>query len=205
MTLSEVPSLDVRGHGGAPRSPVRDRPSPEERQQMMEDMMAAGRFRVDLSARLANAPDWRAMEAAADEIVPQIPESMRHAAQADAAERIVRRIVALPAPTPADFDALGEYTNELIWLRSAEGDDILRALIRLEGTWDSAEIAGTARSAARTLGAHFTEQAGCVGCTVEEALGDMMPQRRQSLDPYLYEVQVVHRELMRLARSASPR
>ncbi len=203
MTVSEVPSLDVHGHGGARLGPVVDRPSPEVRDQLMRDMMASRRLQVDLSGRLNEAPNWRAMEAAADEIVPRLLESTRANAEVDVAERIVRTIVALPSPSPDDFDALGEYTQTLVRYRSAEGDDILRALIRLEGVWSPEQIAAAARTAARNLGAHFTDQAQCVGCTVEEALAGMLPQKRMSLDPYLYEVQTVHRELVRLAQSGA--
>lgn len=203
LTLAEVPSLDVKGHGGVRLSPAADRPSPEVRDQLMRDMMAAGPLRFDLSRRLNDASDWRAMEAAADEILPQLPEFVRSNMEVDIAERIVRTIVALPSPTPSDFDALGEYTQTLVRLRSPEGDDILRALIRLDGVWNAEQIAGAARTAADLLGAHFTEQAQCVGCTVEEALAGMLSQKRLSMDPYLFEVQTVHRELVRLARSGS--
>ncbi len=91
----------------------------------------------------------------------------------------------------------------MVRLGSAEGDDLLRALIRLDGHWDDDMRARTARSAAQRLGAAFTSQAQCVGCTVEEALAGMLPQQRQSLDPLLYEIQTVHRELMRIARVGS--
>ena len=117
----------------------------------------------------------------------------------------MRRLVAMPDLAPDDLDALGEYTNTITRLQSTEGDDVLRALIRLEGHWDPAMRASTARTAARWLGSAYTDQAQCVGCTVEEALADMLPQQRQSLDPLLYKIQTVHRELTRIARVGSGR
>ena len=203
LALSEVPSLDMTGRGGATGAP-HTRPSPEARNQLMEDMRAATPLRIELSRALTEAPDWRAAEDAADRILPQLPESMRAGAESNASQRILRRIVALPTLTLEDVDALGEYTQSLIRLQSPEGDDVLRALIRLEGHWDPGMRASTARSAARRLGTAYAGLAECVGCTVEEALANKLPQRRQSLDPLLYEIQAVHSELMRIASHGMP-
>lgn len=199
MTLAEVPDLDMAGVGGR-RGTTIDVNDPEARQQLREDMMAAVRLTVALDAAINQAPDWRSAEAAADSLLPLVPESMRPAAESEAAERIVRMIVRQPSRTPADLDALGDYARTMTRLQSAEGDDVLRALIVLDGHWDDATRAYTARSAARRLGEVYTDKAECVGCTVEEALADMLPQKRQSLDPLLYEIQTVHRKLMRIAR-----
>ena len=76
-------------------------------------------------------------------------KSPRPFVQRDVAERIVRRLVAMPNLSLDDLDALGEYTRTIARLQSTEGDDVLRALVRLEGHWDSAMRARTARTAAR--------------------------------------------------------
>ena len=203
LALCEVPALDMVGRGG-PSVPSQPRPTPDARSQFM-DMRAAGPLRIELSTQLNGADDWRAAEAAADRLLPQFPESARGAAEEDAARRILQRLVALPTLTPNDLDAMGEYTQALVRLQSPEGDDVLRALIRLDGHWDAGMRANAARSAAQRLGTAYTSLAQCVGCTVEEALADVPPQQRQSLDPLLYEIQTVHRELMRIARVGSGR
>ena len=205
LELSEVPSFDLTGRGGGGTGAALDPGDPEAMERRMQDVMAAVERGVDLNARLGDAADWREAEAIADRALPGVPETMRPSVRLDALERILRMILAQPDLDLDDLDALGEYTNAVVVLRSTEGDDVLRALIRLEGHWDDAARADVARRAARPLGEAFANQAECVGCTVEEALEDALPQRRQSLDPLLYEIQTVHRELMRIARVGSGR
>ena len=121
----------------------------------------------------------------------------------DAEHQLVYRLNSLPTLDPEAADALAEHARTLARLGSPEGDDILRALIRLDGHLDDAQRGEIAGTAARHLGALFTTQAECVGCTVEEALAGLLPRKRESMVPLLYDMQTVHSELVRIARVGS--
>lgn len=199
LAFDRVPTFDMAGRS-APRSGGVDMADIDARQAVMESMRGAMDLRFELSDGMNRATDWREAEAMADRLLPQLPEPFRWSAEQDAALQMVHRLTSLSTLDAQSLDALGEYTQTLGRSGSTEGDDVLRALIRLDGHWDATQRGDVARSAARSLGAVFAGEAECVGCTVEEALAGMLPQRRASLEPLLYDIQTVHRELVRLAR-----
>ena len=203
LALTAVPTFDMSSYRVGGGSVVD--PTDVDAQERLFDEMREGMLpSMDLKRAMSSTTDWRAAEDAADRLVPQIPGPMRTDALRDAAHQLVYRLNSLPTLDPEAVDALAEHARSLAQLGSPEGDDILRALIRLEGRIGEdvrADIAGTA---ARHLGAAFTAQARCVGCTVEEALAAMRPRRRESMVPLLYDVQTVHDELTRIAGDTVP-
>ena len=118
--------------------------------------------------------------------------------------QIVQRLLRLPSLDAEATDALGHHTRTLVRLETTAADDVLRALIRLDGVWDDGLRARTARTAAERLGGVFAAKAGCVGCTVEDALDGMWPATRDAMAPLLYDMQTVHRGLMEIARNGAP-
>ena len=203
MALSAVPTFDLKALQSGTGPSVIDPTDMDARERLFDAMREAGPRMIDLSQAMSSTTDWREAEEAAARLVPQIPEPMRMNALRDAEHQLVHRLNSLPTLDPEALDALAEHTQALARLGSPEGDDVLRALIRLDGHLDDhqrGEIAGTA---ARHLGTLFTAEAECVGCTVEEALAGLLPRKRESLDPLLYEMQTVHSELVRIARVGS--
>lgn len=134
---------------------------------------------------------------------------VREATPADAYPRhgtavaMLRRLLRAP-DSPEATEAIGWYTQALVAQGSPEGSVLLRALRRLDGHWDDDRRRGAARSAADRLGAVFAKVAGCVGCSVEEALAGMWPQRRATSENRLYDLEAVHQQLMALATEGTP-
>ena len=203
LALADVPTFDMTGRRVSEGSVVD--PTDVDAQERLFDEMREGMLpSVELSQAMSSTTDWRVAEEAAARLVPQIPGPMRLNALRDAEHQLVYRLNSLPALDLEALDALAEHTQTLAQLGSPEGDDVLRALIRLDGHWDDDQRAGVAQTAARHLGAAYTAQAECVGCTVEEALADMRPRKSESMVPLLYDVQRVHRELVRISRAGGP-
>lgn len=203
LALADVPTFDMTGRRVSEGSVVD--PTDVDAQERLFDEMREGMLpSVELGQAMSSTTDWRVAEEAAARLVPQIPGPMRLNALRDAEHQLVYRLNSLPALDLEALDALAEHTQTLAQLGSPEGDDVLRALIRLDGHWDDDQRAGVAQTAARHLGAAYTAQAECVGCTVEEALADMRPRKSESMVPLLYDVQRVHRELVRISRAGGP-
>ena len=204
LTVAGVPSFDL-GSGAGTRSGRRlDLDDPVARRAFHEDSRAAFGVRREISAAMAGTADWRQAEAAAERLLPRVPEFFQASVEGDVSLQIVQRLLRLPSLDAEATDALSHHTRTLVRLETTEADDVLRALIRLDGVWDDGLRARTARTAAERLGGVFAAKAGCVGCTVEQALDGMWPATRDSMDPLLYDIQTVHRGLMEIARGGAP-
>ncbi len=201
LALAAVPTFNQPG--GSPVGFTSDDDVDAFRQRA-EEMRDAVPLLIELKGAMSNATDWRVAESTADRLVPVLPERMRLSARRDSEQQLVYRLNSLPTLDPDALGALTEHAQSLARLGSGEGDDILRALIRLDGHIDESLRADIAETAARHLGAAFTARAECVGCTVEEALDGMWPATRASMDPLLYDMQTVHRELVRISRDGTP-
>ena len=160
----------------------------------MERGMDEARRAFDLSARVGAAADWRA----ADRIVREAAETDSVLAQSMALAVLRHHLIR--GDLDADkAEALGRYTQALLDQDSREGAVLLWALRRLAGHWDAARIRGAALRAADDLGAAYARLARCVDCTVEEAVGAMLPRQRRAAEARLREMAVVHAELIRMS------
>lgn len=203
LPTEELPYFVLGSLGGGSVSPRRPFPTPGDsaaRRAYAEEMRAVlDRYRA-LSAAVTGAADWREADAAVRRAVA--PDSLvPHGA---AVAMLDRHLLRGPLDDPDRVEALGRYTQALLSNRSAEGALLLWALLRLEGRWEDGRRRSAARAAADRLGGAFAEVAGCVGCTVEEALAGMWPEQRRSAEDRLYEMRTVHEQLMRIAQGGTP-
>lgn len=201
LPAEEVPYFVL---GGSPARPG-GRPAPRDsvaRRRWADSMFAAMRDRRGDLEAVQGAADWREADAAAARAADAWGDgAVPHGLAVDMLDHHLLR-------GPLDDDkaeALGRYTQALLDAGSQEGAVVLWALLRLDGRWDEPRRQRAARATADRLGAAYASRAECVGCTTEEALAAMWPEKRASLRPVLEDMETVHRELRKLAQGDTPR
>ena len=200
LPAEEVPYFVL---GGSPPRPGSRRPPRDSlaQRRWADSMFAAMRERVGDMEAVQGADDWREADAAATRAATAWGDgAVPHGLAVDMLDHHLLR-----GPLDADkAEALGRYTQVLLDAGSQEGALVLWALLRLDGRWDDAQRRSAARLTADRLGAAYAARAGCVGCTTREALDAMWPEQRRSLRPILEDIEVVHRELRKLAAGDTP-
>ena len=192
---AQARSRDVRPTLSPADSAERARAQEAEMRARIDDV----RRTVDRTRQLESAPDWRT----ADALVRDSVAAGTWDAHRLAVEMLDHHL--LRGPLDDDkAEALGRYTDALLSASSEEGALILWALMRLEGRWDERRRQGAAAGAANNLGAAFVRIAGCIDCTVDEALAGMWPQRRRASEDRLHDMAEVHRRLREIARGDTP-
>ncbi len=171
----------------------------------MDALRESYAVRREMSDAVEEAADWEEAEAAVARLAPCVPDLFaddyaRHAAVGIIDEHLLRGPF-----RQAEADALIRHTETLDRRQSPEASVLAWALIRLDGWGSDANRARVARNAAERLGATFTRVAGCVGCTVDQALAEMPPLLRESNEKRLRDMKAVDDVLREIARQGAPR
>ena len=201
LPAEEVPYFVLGGSPARPGGRRAPRDSVAQR-RWADSMFAAMRDRLGDMEAVQGASDWREADAAAARAADAWGDgTVPHGLAVDMLDHHLLR-----GPLDGDkAEALGRYTQVLLDAGSQEGAVVLWALLRLDGRWDEPRRQRAARATADRLGAVYTARAECVGCTTEEALAAMWPEKRASLRPILEDMETVHRELRKLALGDTPR
>ncbi|WP_412067160.1 hypothetical protein [Rubrivirga sp. IMCC43871] len=191
--------IDNQAPAGAPPLPRPDLDDPMARQaylEAMRDRMVRERGWIDA---IVSAPGWREADA-----IARATAGSDSLVAYKAAVAMLQHQLLKGAPDADKAEAIGRYAQALLCHRSGEGALMLRALRRLDGVWEDGRRQSAARAAANRLGFAYVALAGCLDCTIDEALAGMWPEKRRASEGRLRDIATAHRELMRIAHEGTP-
>jgi hypothetical protein len=143
----------------------------DDPEEQYASFQARAAMRSEVRVAIGSASNWRQAQAAVREVLPahgSVPDFEKEQYVATLMLR-THLLTGSQDLSPAQLDAIGDYTDLLIGHRNPNAPLVDEALSALEGHWPDSRVADRAESAYRAAERYVGVKSGCDGCSLEVA------------------------------------